>query len=395
MNWSIVVESDSNVDQIYFARLLREYVFTKFGYRPTINEEKQGTFNVGKAVTLPSKNHFEIAVSKNSVDFYAENSIGYEAMLRFVKENLFDGNGLALKADKYILDATEILTDTTAKYANGIRGDIRIIYNNIYGHPKTEACGGTWRVNNNKLREQMLLSLYETYNADIIGLQEFSWHTARGSFSEPLKNAGFIEVTPFDVKAETPLFYKQDRLELLKSGNRVFSVESEGASKSVTWAIFRHKLIDKVFLVLSTHLAWQSNDAGRAARKIHTKEIIEEINSIRVGEYSDIDVILGGDMNCWASDPAIQTIKDAGMRSTYQNAKEKTDSCGLHPYSVYDEELEIYTSWSVPNEKYEHSIDHSWYYGDITFNIYATLNDFYTNLASDHCPQLLDITFNK
>ena len=238
----------------------------------------------------------------------------------------------------------------------------------------------------------MLLSLYEAYGADVIGLQEFTAHTSRKLFEAKLLSAGYTEAAP-NVLSETPLFYKKDRLELIKSGYTLYDIENDGNSKSVTWAIFKTIETQKDFILLSTHFAWRGGESGENGRRAHIAQILGIINNLRCGEYANTPVIFGGDLNYEYASPLSQVIRDAGYTSTWEAATEKNDCCGHHPYSLYDETSGLYLKWTKPSGTYNKSIDQSWFKGNLKVNFYATLTDYYTNLSSDHCPQVIDINF--
>ena len=258
----------------------------------------------------------------------------------------------------------------------------------------------------------MQLNLYLDYGADLICLQEFNQlprDNPKG-LKKLLDKAGYAEV-PYDtaLDGDTPIFYRPEKFELLKYGTYVYNTPNNdnerygGYSKMTIWAIFKDKTTGKVFGLASSHLDHQIAEDANARRASEALELIDLINNtICVGEYADIPMILGGDLNTsynrennlYGGTGALTNFENVGgfidVQTTLPGADQNSTWCDP---PKYDSATDLMTPGGSTGEATA-SIDHCIYRGNATPVLFDILDDKYARMASDHLPFVVDFKLN-
>jgi len=145
----------------------------------------------------------------------------------------------------------------------------------------------------------------------------------------------------------------------------------------VTWARLRDRRSDTVFVHANTHF---SHD-GPQARQESARLLREQLDEVT----DDEPLIVTGDFNCTAGEPAHETIIDPGAgRRQLDNALERSEHGHYGPEtSVTDFEH------LVPNRK----IDHVFVTDDIEVRQHGVCTDLYAEdrYPSDHFPVLAQV----
>lgn len=182
-----------------------------------------------------------------------------------------------------------------------------------------------------------------------------------------------------------------------------------GISKMAVWAIFKDKTTGKIFAVASTHLDHQDTAYSNERRIKEAAELLNEFNTnVLVGEYADIPLIFGGDVNTSYTREvdkyhlnkntptgALQDFEAAGFKDvqkTFADA-DQTSSYGGHANFDFDKNYYVKLGTSHPNAA-EDSIDHCLYKGAVTPTLFDIMDHEFARRTSDHLPLVVDFTLD-
>ena len=288
------------------------------------------------------------------------------------------------------------------------KGDLRVMFYNIYGYDNDENYGGK-RGGPIALRHAEQIEIFESYDADVMGFQEYVT-TSHNILTPKIAELGYLEVPSTrpegDKVNDTPIFYKESRLTLKSSGYHLFHERVEGVpvscnnafTKSLSWAVFEKKTDGKQFAFISTHLMYTADISSREAamqyhiaRSANVVELFGILDEIQK-EYPNIPVIVGGDLNSYPGSDAFTKLQ---TRLTWMQEASgvNADTLGFKGYSTYSYETKEYTVCPNPPAT-GYGIDHAFYCGALDVINYLTLTDRASLLASDHCPKLADIALH-
>lgn len=282
---------------------------------------------------------------------------------------------------------------------------LRVMYYNVYGYGNLDSIP-------DRLGQQA--ALIADAAPDVLCVQEFD-RLHRGSAKALLEQAGYTEVPvtedggflyPAGKNCEA-IFYRADRLELLRSGGEPYPdrVEVDGVevignnsnTKSTAWAVFRERAGGRSFLVVNTHFMWSAPELTRAqanaVRVDNARRTVALIGAIRELDpaYASLPVIFGGDLNCGAdSDPC--AVLKAALTPVYDMVDAERDNIGYYGvYATYDETTRQYHYGEIPREG--GGIDHVFAAG-LTVRNYLTDTGFRARITSDHLPKTVDLILN-
>lgn len=344
----IVIPLVYSASEYRTAAVLQQHLKTLTGYELAIKEgsadqSAEGKILIGTSlctkVDVTAAHSWAIAVNGTTMEIAAESYYGYEAVQTALEKQVF-AKKVEDKAmtDTFALSGVGSATEAVSSHD----GDIRIMFNNIHGN-----CSITeYPV---EPVAMMMSEVFKEYLPDVLGLQECS---------KNMRSLGGIvgllapEYTEVDVSSSygfiqngkvnsTPLFYRSETVEVLKSGFFCFnyleytneaykdmlrgcdasklleentrqtdgvSVTSGGRkddSKGVTWAIFRSKATGNIFMAASTHLWWENDETGdRVTRQIQMAYLKDLLLS-EAGTYladnhisaKTMPIFVGGDYN--------------------------------------------------------------------------------------------------
>lgn len=193
------------------------------------------------------------------------------------------------------------------------KGAVKIISFNIrYNNPDDG-------INKWENRKEWLTQSIRFFDVDIVGAQEVTYGQLT-DMENLLPDYGYVGVgREGGKKGEfTPIFYKEDRFELLESDTFWLSETPEAvASKGwdaalpriLTWAKFKDKKTGAIFLHFNTHF----DHRGRGARVNSAKLITKEIK--RIAE--DNPLILTGDFNSSPDSDPHDILLENGLKDTF------------------------------------------------------------------------------
>lgn len=407
-SFTIVIPEKYTGAEHQFAYALKQKIIFTIGVPLEVKTDKESYENeilVGKtARTTLSLNatEYEIKVDGSKVQLLAGSTVTYDYLENTVNLQLVN-NGSITSEKKDEKAAFEKINDSILQKT----GDVRIIFHNILSYKPEEMDAEP----NPKLRYQIQAALYKDYGADVICLQEFNDgpRNAKGSMKDILDDMGYAEV-PYDpnIDGDTPIFYVESRVELLKYGTFAYKTPNNdndrygGYSKMLIWAIFKEKDTQKIFAVCSAHLDHQINAEANARRASEALEIIELVNkTICTGEYANIPVIIGGDLNTsynrenlkFGNTGAMTNFEKAGFINVQKTFAAADQTCSWSGPPSYDEDTKL-LSPNTSNDSADDSIDHCIYKGGVTPTLFDVLDDRYTRKSSDHLPLVVDFDLN-
>ncbi|MBQ8344916.1 MAG: hypothetical protein IJY42_01455, partial [Clostridia bacterium] len=315
------------------------------------------------------------------------------------KEVVYIGQDLTDKTDVTMpMVQTYEPADQFVEKATG--SNYRIMFHNVWG-ATNEYCGA---------RAQLIIAVYETYQPDVIGLQEASsyWNTTGGKEAVEtwLLENGYSEIR-YDQGTARPIFYKTDKFTLTKSG-----ALRTPTGYGVTWAVFKDKATGKTFGVTNTHMTADSvtdddHDKGTMARVTDAETVLEAIKEIHKVS-KNCAVISGGDYNAAYGDiyiddegtefDAMATLTDGGATNVRDLVVEDgycTPYGGMSGGGDYYEAYGVYSFKTWTGGKPENAVDHILYAGgenNATIHQYVLLTDVVSASASDHVPHFVDIS---
>ena len=407
-NFTIVIPKNYMAADNELASFLQYTVGVRYGYILPIEydtKEYEHEILIGKTarstIAPATLTEYLIEITDQNVQISAGSSAAYGYIDDLFNTFLINGKVESIKKDAQaeFLAKNESLLNRS--------GELRIMFHNVlaYAHPDREGdfMGPT-------LRWHIQADLYSEYQPDLLCLQEFNEKPRAGSKSlkSRLTALGYAEV-PFENPdhGDTPIFYKPEKVELLKYGSYDYKTPNNdnerygGIAKMATWGIFKDKATGKIFVLFSAHLDHQDNAEANARRALEALELLDLINNtICVGEYKDVPVILGGDINTsynrendkYGNTGALHNFEAAGfvdVQKTLANA-EKINSYGGYP--SYSETNGFITPGNSTSGDSNASIDHCIYKGNVTFHRFDVMDHEYARKAADHLPLVVDIT---
>lgn len=246
------------------------------------------------------------------------------------------------------------------------------------------------------VREKGFVRVYRETSPDIIGFQEVS-PLMLDFLMRGLQAAGETYAVLWG--RDTPILYRQNKLELIDSAFGIYPAECPGYegcfnnddTKSWNIAVFREKASGKTLIMCTTHLWWKSDDpasvqyqAGSNAARCYQLRLLIRALDVWQEKYG-CPAVLVGDLNCpYHSDP-IDLAKAAGFVHANDLAEDYA-----YPYHGYhacgDPGYEPYTP-----EPFENAIDHMLVRGSLRVKRFDRyISDAYLPL-SDHFPAMIDV----
>lgn len=245
--------------------------------------------------------------------------------------------------------------------------------------------GNGWEV-----RCPVVAGLVRFHDFDIWGAQEVV-HNQLQDLLAALPEYAYTGVGRDDGETRgeySPIFYKKDRFEILRSGNFWLSEDTAKPNKGwdaaciriCSWGEFRDKGSGKAFWMLNLHM----DHVGVVARAESAKLILAKIKQM-CGEGQP--VILTGDFNVDQRNPAYTLIATSGLlRDAYETAAVRY----AHNGTFNSFKLESVT---------DSRIDHIFLTKDFKVARYGILTDTYApkegppRLPSDHYPVKVVVSY--
>lgn len=231
-------------------------------------------------------------------------------------------------------------------------------------------------------RKDLAANIIQFYQVDIFGAQEVLHHQLT-DLLERLPAYGYVGVGREDGKTKgeySPIFYRKDRFNIVKSGDFWLSENINAVGKKgwdaacervATWAVFKEMNSGKEFFFLNTHL----DHMGKVARHEGASLVLEQVKLLA----GNLPVIVTGDFNATPSDDPIQVLTNANDPRHFTHARTVSELC-------YGPEWTFHDFGRIPVDQREW-IDYIFIKGNITVSRYGVLTETLNTLySSDHCP---------
>lgn len=230
-------------------------------------------------------------------------------------------------------------------------------------------------------RKEAVVSMIRQEKPDAIGMQEVLPNQL-AYLESALTGYQCLGVGREDGKSQgehMAIFFKKDRLELVKGGTYWLSQTPDSVSmgwdaachRTVTMALLRDRQTGRQLLYMNTHL----DHMGPVARAESTK-LLTRLAAQWAGD--NIPILIGGDMNSNERDTIFNSFYQAGLANCRDMAP-TTDTA--YTYNAFGK--------GAPNR-----IDHFFHRG-LTLKSFRTLNgDYGIPYISDHYPVELIFFFN-
>lgn len=399
-DYRLVIPRDAHINELFLARNIRYYLLTQYGHYLELAEDStpQTEYEIligdtERTTVSAQGSQFTVSAGEGKLQLIAADMLGYQALYDYVVDKLLavDNNKECVIPEgfSYTAEAHQKLDDGTS-FASEKLGDVRIIFYNVWSWEKNE--------NGEALRQKLQVEMINTYQPDVIGLQEYS-STYHEKVTPMLDLIGY-EAVPISTEHNnwTPLFYRADRLDVTDCGYILFKDNDSAKSKGAAWAVFQVKGTEKQFIAINTHLMYNASGIdANAARVANAQEIVALAEELRSEEaYKNLPVIAGGDLNSNVHADPMKTLNDGGLQDAWNIAQVKNDNRGNHETATYLDEYETYYGWTYPSGDYRsiYSLDHICVTEEAVVGGFGTLLDIYALISSDHVPELVDILLN-
>lgn len=230
-------------------------------------------------------------------------------------------------------------------------------------------------------RKENVVRMINFYDLDIMGLQE----VLIGQLNYLKTNLGQYKTVGIgreDGKEKgefAPIFYKEDRFTVLKSGTFWLSETPDKVSKGwdadleriATWAVFKDKNTREEFIFMNTHFDHIGNIARVESAKLLKKKATELAGNL--------PLILTGDFNLIPESEGIKTLIQPDGKNTLINASSEAK----FTYGPY------WTSSGFDNRPFPERkvIDYIFLKGISKVIKYAVFSEMLEDVfLSDHCP---------
>lgn len=278
-------------------------------------------------------------------------------------------------------------------------GKLRIMSHNVW---KCDDNLPEWKANGEDCsaaaRAKGMIRVYTETQPDIIGCQEMSFVMADEIICG-LAEQGQRYALLWG--RDTPVLYRQDRLELLDSDFLLYPTEFPGwegafnnsGTKSWCMAVFRDKTDGKKLIFMSTHLWWMSSEptaknyqAGSDEARVYQLNMaMDRLEQFRL--QHNCPVVLVGDLNADYTKPVIQNALNRGYAHAHDIATEYADQDWGYHY-CFGDGYKPYVE-----APFEQAIDHilvKFAPRDFVRRFERYTPDYYLPL-SDHSPVFADV----
>ena len=386
-----------------------------------LRSARKTTLKVVSDKTDTSTSEYEISVGTTSrkavTDYLASEHDTFDYLVCASGRRLIvtGASGWSLKAatqkllSEYILPGKAIPSDL--KVTGNCRGqylfplesgaNLRLLDNNIWSYNE-EVIPAAWAAlkadPRNSFRCKQYAAMVKALLPDVFAWQEYA--QAMQDRVEPLIADKYTEVLPYGkegIRNATPLFYNKETVELLEADYLLFPGEfNNSASKSYTAAVFRHKATSARFIVVGTHLWYQTESAKPGSNEARTAQALLIANKVEnlLIEY-DCPVYVMGDMNCKLDSDAMRIFTSRGYKDCGLSATVYKDSFkGHHTCS----ETAGFSWTPQANDNCATAIDHIFEYNGTNkakVLSHRIITAQFTLCLTDHCPRYVDICLER
>ncbi|MBQ7916245.1 MAG: hypothetical protein IJ315_05605 [Firmicutes bacterium] len=235
------------------------------------------------------------------------------------------------------------------------------------------------------VREDLLYSVFQKYDADIIGMQEATpgWYAGE-LFAKLQENYCLLGSETFNTDDYVPLAFKK-KYTLLDKGYELLQ-ETPDRSKAITWAVLQDG--DKTFAVCNTHFWFMMGPEHDLIREENARQMSTLMCYIH--DTYHCPVFAFGDMNTTPSSSVFEIYDHNHIYRLFPFAAEKTDLITYQDYPVLGEDGRYHGTLREGDQSL--AIDHIVGLGDgYTVSSYIVATDRNALDSTDHSPVYADI----
>ena len=398
--YNIVISKAADVSEEIFAYALRYHLLKNYGYELQVTDDSRNESeyeiligNTVRSNVTPEEDGYAVVVNGKKLQMTADGMLGWEGLHNYVMYDLFKSTLAAkytLTQDFDVNKKTELSLNDGSYFSDNRTGDVRYMVFNVYGYG--EGCPIS-------MRQQLQQDIISAYLPDVIGFQEYT-ATFHENLTPLLIELGYtaveVDTTVDGVEYVnfTPMFYRADKLTQKASGFDIqLNANPKELTKTTTWAVFE-TADGKEFGAITTHFMWSGDKIvtnHEELRRQHAADIVALSNKLK-NEYG-VPVIFGGDLNCNLVSEPVTILTEGGLALAQGMAPEdnRNNNNGHHSHTAYDSVNKTFTGVFIPKGTYAGSIDHLFATEGVTVKGFATLCSYYTAIASDHSPLIMDI----
>lgn len=281
--------------------------------------------------------------------------------------------------------AALLISGLTARAAEPVGLQLRVATSNLRYMKANDGENG-W-----EFRKERLASALASIGADVIGTQE-GYAEQVEFLNKKLKGYKFVGVGREDGKKKgehSAIYYNSKRFKAVSCGNFWLSETPDVPSlgwdaaciRVASWAFLQEKSTGKKFFFVNTHL----DHVGVLARRNGVALLCQKAKEIG----GDCPMVITGDFNVYKESEDIQYIKNLGLISVYDIAKEKKlQPASYHGFKEMSEVVKKYAPEELP------AIIDFIFINEGTCSYYEIMDPKGPDggFLSDHCPIFSDIT---
>ncbi|MCQ2428444.1 MAG: hypothetical protein MJ137_08635 [Clostridia bacterium] len=389
-DYKIVVPKGSGTARL-FAKLIAARIATRTGIELEITDENHVPdsceIRFGNFAELPEleKNTFKVFVTGNVMTAYSSDIGGLFDAYFHLFDVIFGAKEKTISIpDGYVFSDKS----TQESYEKAADGNIRVLYHNVLGYGTDTPIYS---------RADIAYDIYCELDPDIICFEEAGslFRSGASSFYSNLKKNNLAEICfSSEGGLGNPIYYRNDRFELLDSGYG----KSRNGDKGTTYAVFKRKSDGKIFAVTNSHFAANSNaqnnpELGNKYRTQDAETAVSILEKIKA-KYPGITVIMGGDYNSAKNSDPINVIDKSGaVHVRTQLSLWSNVPSPHHSYPVINKNISDYDMYSGSLSGGSSSIDHIYFYGtDLKPVSYTVVTSIVALTTSDHTIHFADFS---
>lgn len=390
-SFRMVIPADGSLES-YFAKLLKRHLTNYAGINMEIvtdaGEAAEYEIRIGKTARTTGEvpqGKATVTVGEKSMEILWSSGFGFLAAYELICAQVFSNlqATIALKpGDSW--EANESVPANVEK-----RGEMRIMYHNVWGYINADGS------NPISMRPDVALSVYQSYQPDVLCLQECSnaYRTGGKALFRWL-GENYTEVCfPNDGGTGNPIFYNNTLFEAVETGYK----KARSGDKGTTWAVLRRKSDGKLFGVTNSHFAANTNAGDDPALgneyRVQDAACMAQVAKSIVEKYGKISVFSGGDFNTNKSGDPYRTLTEAGLNNIRGIAEDCTTLSPYYQTFPYNADYDFYNLQNSLSADSEWAIDHLMYCGATpTVSRYDVVNYSLALVASDHAAHFADVT---
>lgn len=333
-----------------------------------------GFLKLDSSVTAPTPSAMSYECKTVGKNFFIVGGGSY-SLRAFLNE--FIAKYFSSKTD----DGTVNITDQSGQYlkvTEAPRADgteLRVMTYNILAAHWTEYLD----VN---IRYEPFKSVIDTYDPDIVGLQEICAKWIKLITDGLSDKYGIIHPRTPDGQFPnfSPIIYKKDRFEVVKQGLEYLTPQGPNYIRLVNWAIFKDKQTGKLLVFFNTHWDPTSGPHGSDNAKIVNKVLADNPDVKYVFSTGDYNakpdtkeytafMTQTGLLNASDVAKAAGTLKnDAGGCATVGTNKENVTTHGPIDHIIITKNVSVLSFETILWNKVEQVSDHAPKYADVKLN---------------------------